>query len=306
MTLLLGSIQLGLIYALLAIGIFIAFRILNIPDLSAEGTFTFGLAVSAAFTAIGYPFLAVFLGMCAGFLGGTVTGFLQTKLKVHPILAGVLTMSGLYSVNLAVLGSSSNLSLIGMDTLFRLVFDLFPQVDRHIIRLCITFSFTSLVIAFLAYFFKTNIGICIRATGDNEAMVRASSINVDSIKIFALGIGNACIALSGALLAQYQGFADISSGIGIIAVGLASVIIGERIFGIKNITWGLCTAMLGSIIYRLIMALALKSSLFPAYYLKLISALIVALAFAIPALQEAYKFHKHKKEGLKNAKDNQY
>ncbi len=303
MTLFLGSLQLGLIYALLSIGIFIAFRVLDIPDLSAEGTFTFGLTVSAAVTLMGHPMLAIFLGAGAGFLGGFATAIFQTKLLIHPILAGILTMSGLYSINIAAMGSSSNLSLVGIDTLFRLAFNLFPQVDRDIVRLAIALIFCVSIVLFLAYFFKTYLGLCVRATGDNEAMVRASSIHVDNIKILALGLSNACIGMSGALLAQYQGFADISSGIGIIAVGLASVIIGEKLFGTRGITWGLFSVVLGSIVYRLIVAIALKSNLFPAYYLKLISALIVAIALAIPAIQFHLKNRAIKQRGLANAKN---
>ena len=222
MTLIIGSLQLGCIYGLLAIGVYIAFRILDIPDLSAEGTFTFGLAVSAALTAKGLPLLGIPMGFFAGCLGGAITGFFQTKLRIHPILAGILTMSGLYSVNLAIMGSSSNISLVGLDTLFRMVFALFPGVDKEILKLVLALLFCAVTAAILAFFFKTHIGLCIRAAGDNEDMVRASSINVDTTKILALSIGNGCIGLSGALLAQYQGFADISSGIGIVAVGLAS------------------------------------------------------------------------------------
>ena len=265
MTLIVGSLQLGLIYGLLAVGVYIAFRILDIPDLSAEGTFTFGLAVSAALTAAGHPLAGVLLGFLAGSLGGAVTGVLQTKLRIHPILAGILTMSGLYSVNLAVMGSSSNISLVGLDTLFRLAVDLLPGVDKEIVRLLLAGLFCAAVVAALALFLKTHIGLCIRAAGDNEDMVRASSINVDHTKILALAIANGCIGLSGALLAQYQGFADISSGIGIVAVGLASVIIGERIFGRRGVTWGLSVTVAGSVIYRLMIALALKTNLFPAY-----------------------------------------
>ena len=222
MTLVMGSLQLGLIYGMLAVGVYIAFRILGIPDLSAEGTFTFGLAVSAALTVAGHPLLGVLLGFLAGCLGGAVTGVLQTKLQIHPILAGILTMSGLYSVNLAVMGSSSNLSLVGLDTLFRMSFDLFSSMDKEIVKLLLPALFCLVLVVLLALFFKTHEGLCIRATGDNEEMVRASSINVDVIKILALSISNGCIGLSGAVLAQYQGFADISSGIGIVAVGLAS------------------------------------------------------------------------------------
>ena len=301
MTLVVGSLQLGFIYGLLAVGVYIAFRILDIPDLSAEGTFTFGLAVSAALTAKGHPLTGVLFGLLAGCLGGAVTGLLQTKLRIHPILAGILTMSGLYSVNLAVMGSSSNISLVGLDTLFRMAFDLFPKVDKELIKLVLSALFCAVLVAVLAIFFKTNVGLCIRATGDNEDMVRASSINVDTTKILALAIGNGCIGLSGALLAQYQGFADISSGIGIVAVGLASVIIGERIFGQRGVTWGLVVTVAGSVVYRLIIALALKSNLFPAYFLKIVSAVIVAAALSVPAVKEVLVRRKIKKEGLRNA-----
>ena len=245
--------------------------------------------------------MGVLFGLLAGCLGGAVTGLLQTKLRIHPILAGILTMSGLYSVNLAVMGSSSNISLVGLDTLFRMAFDLFPEVDKELIKLVLSALFCAVLVAVLAIFFKTNVGLCIRATGDNEDMVRASSINVDTTKILALAIGNGCIGLSGALLAQYQGFADISSGIGIVAVGLASVIIGERIFGQRGVTWGLVVTVAGSVVYRLIIALALKSNLFPAYFLKIVSAVIVAAALSVPAVKEVLVRRKIKKEGLRNA-----
>lgn len=301
MTLVMGSLQLGLIYGMLAVGVYIAFRILGIPDLSTEGTFTFGLAVSAALTVAGHPLLGVLLGFLAGCLGGAVTGVLQTKLQIHPILAGILTMSGLYSVNLAVMGSSSNLSLVGLDTLFRMSFDLFSSMDKEIVKLLLPALFCLVLVVLLALFFKTHEGLCIRATGDNEEMVRASSINVDVIKILALSISNGCIGLSGAVLAQYQGFADISSGIGIVAVGLASVIIGEGLFGRRGVTWGLSATVAGSVIYRLMIALALKTNLFPAYFLKIVSAVIVAAALSVPAFKRMLIRRKIKREGLRHA-----
>ena len=301
MTLVMGSLQLGLIYGMLAVGVYIAFRVLGIPDLSAEGTFTFGLAVSAALTVAGHPLLGVLLGFLAGCLGGAVTGVLQTKLQIHPILAGILTMSGLYSVNLAVMGSSSNLSLVGLDTLFRMSFDLFSSMDKEIVKLLLPALFCLVLVVLLALFFKTHEGLCIRATGDNEEMVRASSINVDVIKILALSISNGCIGLSGAVLAQYQGFADISSGIGIVAVGLASAIIGEGLFGRRGVTWGLSATVAGSVIYRLMIALALKTNLFPAYFLKIVSAVIVAAALSVPAFKRMLIRRKIKREGLRHA-----
>ena len=301
MTLVMGSLQLGLIYGMLAVGVYIAFRVLGIPDLSAEGTFTFGLAVSAALTVAGHPLLGVLLGFLAGCLGGAVTGVLQTKLQIHPILAGILTMSGLYSVNLAVMGSSSNLSLVGLDTLFRMSFDLFSSMDKEIVKLLLPALFCLVLVVLLALFFKTHEGLCIRATGDSEEMVRASSINVDVIKILALSISNGCIGLSGAVLAQYQGFADISSGIGIVAVGLASVIIGEGLFGRRGVTWGLSATVAGSVIYRLMIALALKTNLFPAYFLKIVSAVIVAAALSVPVFKRMLIRRKTKREGLRHA-----
>ncbi len=301
MTLIVGSVQLGLLYGLLAMGVFISFRILNVPDLSAEGTFTFGLAVSAALCAKGRPVLGIICGIFAGCFGGAVTGFLQTKLGIHPILAGILTMSGLYSVNLATMGSSSNISLVGLDTVFRLACDLVPNISKDAVKLILAAVFCAATALFLSLFFKTHLGLCVRATGDNEDMVRASSINVDFIKILALSISNGCIGLSGALLAQYQGFADISSGIGIVAVGLASVIIGERILGSRGVTLSLLAAVAGSVLYRLIIALAMKTNLFPAYFLKIVSAIIVAVALSVPEVKRAVRRRKIKKEAARGA-----
>lgn len=298
MTLVMGSLQLGLIYGMLAVGVYIAFRVLGIPDLSAEGTFTFGLAVSAALTVAGHPLLGVLLGFLAGCLGGAVTGVLQTKLQIHPILAGILTMSGLYSVNLAVMGSSSNLSLVGLDTLFRMSFDLFSSMDKEIVKLLLPALFCLVLVVLLALFFKTHEGLCIRATGDNEEMVRASSINVDVIKILALSISNGCIGLSGAVLAQYQRSADINLGTGMVVIGLASLIIGETLFGRGGMWVKAVAAVAGSVIYRFIIALALRANV-PSECLKLISAVIVALAIAAPALKAKADFRRRRANAQK-------
>lgn len=300
MTLLMGSLQLGLIYGLLAIGVYIAFRILNIPDLTAEGSFTFGLAVSASLTLSGHPYIGILAAALAGAAAGCVTGLFQTKLRIHPVLAGILTMSGLYSVNLLIMGSSSNLSLIGADTVFKILIELLSGLSKDMVKLILPLAVVLMVAAALSVFFKTQIGLCIRATGDNEDMVRASSINVDGTKILALATGNAAIALSGALIAQYQGFADINSGVGIIVVGLASVIIGELVCRKQSVTVGLAAAVIGSIIYRIIIALALKYSPFPAYALKLVSACIVAIALSLPAIQSEMEFRKGVKRNASN------
>ena len=297
MTLLLGSLQLGLLYGILGLGIYISFRILSTPDLTTEGSFAFGLAVSAAVTAAGHPILALPAALAAGALAGCVTGFLQTKLRIHPILAGIITMSGLYSVNLLVLGGASNLSLVRTDTIFKLIPGL--AKDQAMTVLSIAAAVICLVLVIL--FFKTHLGMCIRAVGDNEDMVRASSINTDACKILAFCLSNGLIALSGGLIAQYQGYADISSSTGILVVGLASVIIGEAIFGRRSVAVGFLSAIAGSIIYRYIIALATRYSPLPAYMLKLVSAVIVALALAIPALRVYAARAKQKRGGRTHA-----
>ncbi|ACL19986.1 ABC transporter permease [Desulfitobacterium hafniense] len=294
MTLLLGSVQLGLIYGMLALGIYISFRILNIPDLTADGSFTLGLSVSAVMTLAGHPFLGILLAVAAGAAAGTVTGLLQTKLEIHPILAGIITMSSLYSINLYILGSRSNLSLIGSDSLFSPLAWL--PANKEVLKTLVPFIVCFLCAAALIWFFKTHLGLCIRATGNNEDMVRASSINVDAMKITAIAISNACIGLSGAVLAQYQGYADISSGIGIMVVGLASAIIGEAIFGRRSLTIGLLSAIFGSLIYRFIIAAALKSSIFPAYMLRVVSAVIVVIALSLPVIKKHLELRSMRKQ----------
>lgn len=286
MTLLIGSLQLGFLYGVMVMGIYISFRILNIPDLTAEGSFTFGLAASAMLTAQGHYAGGLLLALLAGALAGAVTGLLQTKLLIHPVLAGILTMSGLYSINMVLLGGTPNVTLLGKDTLFSVMTALFPAVDKELIRLLLCAALALSCAVLLAVFFKTRLGLCIRATGDNEAMVRASSVNVTATKIISLALSNALIGLCGGAIAQYQSFADINSGAGILVVGLASVIIGETFTGRRSVTIGLFSAVAGSVIYRCIIAVATKTDFFPAYMLKLLSAVIVGLALALPALRQ--------------------
>lgn len=301
MTLFLGSLQLGLLYGILAIGIYISFRILNVPDLTTEGSFTFGLATSAMCAIGGHYILGIFLSIAAGALAGIVTGILQTKCRIHPILSGIITMSGLYTVNLAVMKNAVNVSLIGKDEIFTVISAALENMSRDAARCIVSFIFAAVVCLIMIWFFKTHIGLCIRATGDNEAMVSSSSINVDATKIISLAISNGCVGLSGGLLAQYQGFADINSSVGILVVGLASVIIGEVVMGRRGVTIGIISAVIGSIIYRYIIALATASHIFPAFALKLVSAVIVAIALSIPAVKQAIALSKIKKEARKNA-----
>ena len=281
MKLIIGSLQLGLLYGILALGIYISFRILSVPDLTTEGSFAFGLSVSAAVTAMGHPILAIPAAMLAGALAGGITGILQTTFMVHPILAGIITMSGLYSVNLFIMGGASNLSLVRIDTIFKLI----PGLSKQDTQTALSFVACLLALVLLILFFRTHIGMCIRAVGDNDEMVRASSINVDACKVLAFCLSNAVIALSGALIAQYQGYADISSSSGILVIGLASVIIGEAVFGRRNVTIGFISSVVGSLIYRIIIALATKYSPLPAYMLKLLSAIIVGFALSLPAIR---------------------
>ena len=297
MKLLIGSLQLGLLYGILALGIYISFRILSIPDLTTEGSFAFGLSVSAAITAAGHPVLAILAAMAAGALAGSVTGLLQTRFRIHPILSGIITMSGLYSINLAVLGGSPNLSLVRAETLFKLI----PFLSKNDAMTVLPIVMTLLFLALIILFFHTHIGMCIRAVGDNEDMVRASSINVNACKVLSFSVSNALVALSGALIAQYQGYADVSSSTGILVVGLASVIIGEAIFGKRSVTLGFISAVVGSLVYRYIIALATRYSPLPAYMLKLVSAVIVALALAIPALRQNMKEARQKQGGKAHA-----
>jgi putative ABC transport system permease protein len=216
-----------------------------------------------------------------------VTGLLQTKGGIHPILAGILTMTALYSVNLAVMGGSPNLSLIGKDGIFALLQRRFAFIDRQALRLAALALISALCIAALSWFFKTGLGLRIRATGNNEKMVRASSINADTMRIIAIAVANGFIALSGAILAQYQGFADINSGTGIVIVGLASVIIGEAFVKGRSIGIKLVSAALGAVLYRFLIALVLYGNFFPAYMLRFFSALIVALALGTPRIKGA-------------------
>ncbi len=301
MTVLTGSLQLGMMYGLLAMGVFISFRILNTPDLTAEGSFTLGVATSAMVTLAGAPFLGLLVAFLCGMAAGAITGLLQTKVGVHPILAGILTMSGLYTVNLAVMGASANVTLIGKETLYQRMFAALAPLPKDTVKLLVGLALAALLLGLLIWFFKTHVGLCIRATGNNEAMVRSSSINASAMKIIGLAVSNGCIALSGAIVAQYQGYADISSGIGILVVGLASVIIGEAVLGRRGVTLGLFSAIVGSVLYRFIISLALSTNVFPAYFLKLISAVIVGVALSIPTIKATLAKQRQRREGRRDA-----
>ncbi|MDR0434575.1 MAG: ABC transporter permease [Gracilibacteraceae bacterium] len=299
----LGTLQLGFIYGILTLGIFITFRVMNMPDLTVDGSFTLGLAVSAALALSGRPVLGLLLGFISGAGAGAVTGLLQTKAGIHSLLAGILTMTGLYSVNLAIMHGSPNVSLLQSGTVFSAIRAAFPAANKDVVILTAIVVLCVLCFAGLAWFFHTGAGLRVRAAGDNAAMVRASSINADHVCILSVALANAFIGLSGAVLAQYQGYADINAGTGIIVVGLASVVIGEVAVKKQTIVAGLLAAVIGAVAYRVLIALALSADFFPAYMLRLVSAVIVAATLAIPRLRAFAQDAKIKKEGRRNVEN---
>ncbi len=301
MDIVLSALLLGLQYAMLALGVYITFRVLNIPDLTVDGSFTLGAAVSAVLSVAGHPFLGLLAALACGALAGGVTGFLQTKAGIHPILAGILTMSGLYTVNITIMGAP-NVSLIGKPRFYDFVDALLPNAGKDTPEILAVAVLCVVVTTLLILFFRTVFGLCIRATGNNEDMVRASSINTNATKITALCMANALVGLSGALLAQTNGFADINGGSGMIVVGLASVIIGEVVFGgRRSLALGLISAVVGSVVYRLIIALALESTVFSADALKLISAVIVGITLSVPAMRAAIARYRTRKGAKRHA-----
>lgn len=280
----LSALELGCIYSLVALALLLSFRVLNIADMTTDGSFTLGCAVSATLAVAGHPVLAIPAAMACGAAAGFLTAALQTRLKVPSILAGIITNTGLYTVNLAVMGFSSNVNMLRAQTLFTLVRPFFGAFYRLIPAALIAAAAAAALVLFL----KTRLGLSIRATGDNPDMVRASSINTSFTITVGLCVSNACTALSGGLIAQYQKTADISMGTGMVIIGLASLIIGETLVP-RGKLWGKALGVvLGSILYRFIMAIALRLDL-PSECLKLISAVIVALAIGIPNLTAARK-----------------
>lgn len=285
----------GMTWVILALGVYITFRILDIPDMSCEGSFALGGSICAALMVILHwnPFLALIMATLAGGVAGSITGFLHTKLKIPAILAGILTMVGLYSVNLRIMGQA-NTALIGQSTVISIIKDLLPSAKELGIRdgilqttvtLVVGLIFTVIVIGVLYWFFGTEIGCCIRATGNNAAMVRAQGVNTDKMKIFGLILSNGLVALSGALVTQSQGYADVSMGVGAIVIALASIVIGEVLFvRVKNFARKLISIALGSIIYRVIIACVLQLGM-DTNDLKLLTAIVVAIALSIPVFR---------------------
>ena len=276
MTVITSALELGFIYALVALALFLSFRILNIADMTTDGSFTLGCAVSATVALAGHPFLALPAAMLAGACAGIITALLQTKWGVPSILAGIITNTGLYTVNLAVMGFSSNVNMLKAST----IFSAFPGL-----KIIPAVIITVIIAAVLVLFLNTRLGLSIRATGDNPDMVRASSINTGLTITIGLAVSNSITALSGAVLAQYQKTADINLGTGMVIIGLASLIIGETVFRGRKTWVKVIGAVVGCIVYSFIIAIALRLDL-PSECLKLVSAIIVAFAIALPAIKK--------------------
>lgn len=293
-TILLNAIQLGLVFAVLSLGEYITVNIMDSPDLTVDGSFVTGAAICAMMTLKGMPNLGLLCAMLLGGLCGCVTAFLQTKMKIQPLLAGILTMTGLYSINLRIMNNTPTINLfIGgkpAPTIF----------SNPNTRLWVLLAIVIVIIAVLYWFFKTNLGLMLRASGDNEMMVKSSSINVDNMKFLGLGLSNALVGLSGALLAQYQNFADISGGTGMLVLGLAGIIIGEAILRPRNIGMGLIAAAVGAVLYRILYTLALRLG-FAAADMNLVSSVLVAITISIPYIQKIMANQRRMKGRKKNA-----
>lgn len=296
-SILLSTAEQGLIYSLVALGLYVSFRTLDIADLTTDGSFTLGIVTCTALTAAGHPVLAFFGALAAGAAAGFVTALLQTKLGVQPILAGIITMTALVSVNLMVLGGKSNQTLLRADTLFTRAQGLLGDLGG----LALAGAAALLCGGLLVLFLRTQLGLSLRATGDNRAMVAASSINPAFTTTVGLCLANAVIALSGALLAQQQGYGDTTLGTGMVVIGLASLVIGEVLTGRRGgVAGGVAACVLGSVVYRIITALALTSRL-GAVNLKLVSAVIVAAAISYPAAAEKIKLAQKRRKAGRHA-----
>ncbi len=284
----------GLVYAFMVLGVFITFRVLDFPDLTVDGSLPLGAAVTAAMIANGHsPLLATATGVVAGLCAGFVTGFLHLLLKSGEsdatnygpkLLAGILTMTALYTVNLRIMGRS-NIPLLGVPVVFDKLAG-WLHLSMLGWNLVLVLAALAIIVKYiLDWLLHTEFGLCLQATGDNEQMIRAMGTNTDVTRIVGLGIANALVALSGSLVAQQQGFADVGMGIGTIVAGLAGVIMGEVIFGVRSISWVLFSVIAGSIVYRLLIAVSLRLGIAPTD-LKLLTAVLVVVALSLPTVRK--------------------
>jgi putative tryptophan/tyrosine transport system permease protein len=308
-----GSFEAGIIYAIMALGVYLSFRILDFPDLTVDGSFVTGGAIAAIMITNGAnPFLATVMALLAGFIAGCMTGILHTFGKINNLLAGILMMIALYSINLRIMGRS-NIPLLNSETSFTKIGDLFENsgIDSFFNNILVMVGlgdslpetwgilFFMVIVTFVIklltdWFLQTEIGLAIRATGDNKRMIRSFSANTNLLTVIGLGLSNALVAFSGGLIAQQGGFADVGMGIGMIIIGLASVIIGEALFGTKTIARTTLAVVGGSIIYRIVVSMALRFDFLEPGDMKLITALIVILALTAPKMIERSKDKKRK------------
>ena len=287
--LIVNMLEQGALAGFLGLGVLISFRFFRFPDLTAEGSYPLGGAVAASLLVAGVPpILATLAAIAAGVCAGMVTALIHTKLRINNIVAGIIVMTALYSVNLLVMGRA-NISLLSVHTLFddataALGLDVQTGAAETTVTIVLAFALLALAGAALAWFMHTDLGLAVRATGENQAMIRSLGVDTDRTKLIGLGLSNGAIALSGALVAQDDGFADIGMGIGILVTGAAAVMIGEALFGDGSIERWVVATMVGVLIYRFLVALALRVGLEPVD-LKLITAALLLLALALPRLR---------------------
>lgn len=292
-----SAISQGLLFGIMGIGLFLTFRILDFPDMTVEGTFPFGAAVAVAAIAHGInPIIATIMAAVAGMLAGLVTGLLATKGHMPLLLAGILVMTALYSINLRIMGQS-NLSLLGMKNLFNGKW--MSSMPPYIGSVVFGFVVVTIVVALLMVFLNTRLGQGFIAAGDNRNMARSLGINPDHMQVLGLVVGNGLIGLSGGLVAQSDGYADVSMGVGVIVIGLAAIIIGEVLFGELTLSQRLIAVVLGSIVYRFVIVIVLDLG-FSADDLKLVSAVVLALSIILPQLNDRFRLKRTLRKGVQS------
>lgn len=285
--------ELGLLYAVMAVGVYLTYRVLDFPDLTIDGSFTTGAAITAVIIVNGYPiWLAMLVGVLGGMAAGVVTGLLHVWGNINPLLAGILTQIALYSINLRIMGRA-NVPLLRSETMFTPLRE--AGLQGTWASVAILAAGALLVGAVVYWFLGTGFGVAVRATGDNELMARSQGINTAGTKVAGLAISNGLVALCGAMMAQYQGYSDISMGIGLIVAGLASVIIGQALFGLTSVWQAVLAAILGSVIYRIVIQLALRIEWLEVNDMKLISAVLVVLALVLPQMGFVRKLRARRK-----------
>ena len=288
-----NAVEIGLVYGMVALALFLSYSMLNVCDLSTDGCFTLGCAVGTVVALQGYPLLAIPAAMLAGAVSGFVVAVLQTRLGVESLLAGIVVNTGLYTVNICIMGRST-LSLNNTTTLFTMAQDLLEGTPLYPLRkLLVAAVFSAVVMVFLVLFLRTRLGLSIRATGDNTAMIKSSSVNPSTMVTIGLCLSNAITALGGCLIGEYNKSCDINMGTGMVTIALASLIIGETLFGRRTIPWRVLGVVVGSCLYRVIVAVALRFDL-PASALKLVSAVIVAVAISYPTLMRLLALYEKK------------